>query len=128
MPIASGARSNLSSNPTDEIITVIDPQDWQDNWRSLPYSYLGTANYPALFRLRAISGYSPTQPLDQVPLKTRPIYWFGAIEPSQVDAVLKEKPDLKLIVLKQAHPLEIVLRSKDSPDIDLTPYLPHSFR
>ena len=110
--------------PTDAIITVIDAKVWKANWPSIPYSYLGTANYPALYRVRCLSGYSPTQPLDQVALKTRPNYWFGAFEPSQVQAVLNEQPHAQLIVLEGVHPLKIILRSEGSPDVDLSPYLP----
>jgi hypothetical protein len=110
--------------PSDQIATVIDWQTFRANRFDVPYSYLGTASFPSLYKIHCISGYSPTSPLDQLPLKTIPTFWFGAFDPTQVDSILRESPDLKLIVLEHMHPMKIVLRSKGRPDVDLTPYLP----
>jgi hypothetical protein len=110
--------------PTDHIATVIDWNVWQAHAAVIPYTYLGTADFPELFRLPCASGYSPVAPLDQTLLKTVPYYWFGAFNVTQVSDILRERPDLKLIVLDSAVPLKISLRSQGHEPIDLTPFLP----
>jgi hypothetical protein len=114
----------LLFKPTDEIATIIDQRLWQTNACDIPYTYLGTANFPALYQIRCVSGYSPTSPADQLPLKTKPYYWFGAFDAGQLDTVLQERPNLQIIVIESASPLKIVLYSKDGTKIDLTSYLP----
>ncbi|MDB4793673.1 hypothetical protein OAG63_01420 [Methylacidiphilales bacterium] len=109
--------------PADEIATVIDKNLWQTSWRQVPYSLLGTANFPAFLKVKCISGYTNTAPLDAIPLKTHPLYWFGAFDRDQLDSILRERPDLKIISLDSLTPLKITLLSSDSPAIDLTPYL-----
>jgi hypothetical protein len=84
---------------------------------------LGTGNFPAFFRVRCISGYSPTAPTDQLPLKTYPGYTFGAFREDQVPAILKERPDLKLLRIGSMNPLKITMSSGSGPAVDLSPYL-----
>jgi hypothetical protein len=117
----AGVKSQLK--PTDEIATVIDWPYWQANSRDIPYTLLGTANFPAFFQVRCISGYSPTAPLDQIPLKTYPGWWFGAFREDQVRQVLAERPDLKLLRIESTHPLKITMSTGFGPAIDLSPYL-----
>jgi len=114
----------LLLKPSDEIATVIDIDLWEKNGWAIPYTYLGTANFPALYQITCISGYSPTSPTDQLPLKTRPFYWFGAFSGNQLDDILQERPNLKVIIIENAYPLKLSLYSKDGTKIDLTPYLP----
>lgn len=118
----AAVKSNLK--PTDEIATVIDWDDWQRHSGSIPYTLLGTASFPAYFQVRCISGYSPTSPADQVPLKTIPYYWFGAFRPQQVGAILAEKPDLKLIRVESTDPLKIVMSTGNGPAVEVYPDLP----
>lgn len=94
---------------------------WLEEPSAIPYSYLGTANFPALYRIPCISGYSTTAPTDQVELHTAPSFWFGAYDYGQVDAILKERPDLKLIELKRIRPLKIILYSQGQPPVDISP-------
>jgi hypothetical protein len=121
-----GVKSRLK--PTDEIATVIDwpycdlPY-WLAHKKDIPYTLLGTANFPAFFQVRCISGYSPTAPTDQMPLKTHPGFWFGAFRPDQVGEILAERPDLKLLRFKSTHPLKITMSTGYGPAIDLSPYL-----
>ncbi len=110
--------------PGDQLATVIDWNVWQAHATAIPYTYLGTANFPALYRIPCITGYSTTSPTDQLPLKTLPLFWFGAFAPRQVNDILNERRDLKLIVLENASPLKISLRTPGQPDVDLTRYLP----
>jgi hypothetical protein len=114
----------LILKPTDEIATVIDSRLWRVSALDIPYTYLGTANFPALYRIACISGYSTTSPIDRLPLKTLPSYWFGAFDATQLNTILQERPNLKILIIKHVRPLKIVLYSKDAPEIDLTPYLP----
>lgn len=122
----AGVKSQLK--PTDEIATVIDwPycdwSYWQAHRKNISYALLGTANFPAFFQLRCISGYSPTAPMDQMPLKTHPGMWFGAFREDQVNEVLAERPDLKLLRFESTHPSKITMSTGYGPGIDLSPYL-----
>lgn len=117
----AGVKSQLK--PKDEIATIIDSSYWLANSKDIPYTVMGTANFPAFFQVRCISGYSPTAPLDQMPLKTYPGFWFGAFRSDQVDSILAERPDLKLIRIESTHPLKITMSTGSGPEIDLSPYL-----
>jgi hypothetical protein len=110
--------------PTDTIATVIDHQLWLQTWHDIPYTLLGTANFPCYFQVRSISGYSTTAPTDELPLKTEPFYWFGAFRPDQVSAILAQRPDLKLIRIESTHPLKITISTGNGPAVDLSPDLP----
>lgn len=117
------AQVKTQIKPSDEIATVIDRKLWNKDSEKVSYSLLGTANFPALYGITCISGYSTTAPRDQVPLKTIPDYWFGAFKTDQVTAILAEKPTLKLIRIENTKPLKITLSSGTAPPIDLSPYL-----
>ncbi len=109
--------------PGDQIATVIDWDNWQKNWRDMPYSALGTANFPAFFKVVCISGYSTTIPTDQDPIKTVPFYWFGAFRPEQVDQLLAEKPNLVLIRVRGTLPLVLTISRGAGPETNLAPDL-----
>jgi len=108
---------------TDDVATVIDWPYWQAHAKDIPYTLLDTANYPAFFQVRCISAYDPTAPTDQLPLKTSPGYWFGAFRPDQVNQILAERPDLRLLRIENVAPLKITMSTGAGPEIDLTPYL-----
>jgi hypothetical protein len=108
--------------PTDYIATVIDPALWKVANSKIPYTLLGTANFPAFYQVRCASGYSPTAPLEQLLLKTEPEYWFGAFIPKQIPQLLAERPDLKIIEVEGVDPLRISMLS-NGKKIDLTPYI-----
>jgi hypothetical protein len=110
--------------PTDEVATVIGERLWFLKPGHIPYALAGTANFSAYFQFIGISGYSQTAPLDQVPLKTVPFFWFGAFKAEQMNDLWAQRPHLKIIQVMDASPLKISLLSKDAPPIDLTPYLP----
>jgi hypothetical protein len=117
------ASVKLQLKPGDEIATVIDWPYFRKRNKGVPYTLLGTANFPMFFQVRSVSGYLPTTPRDQVPLKTVPEFWFGAYSKYQVNDVLAERPDLKLLRIKDTHPLKITMSSGKEPPVDLTPYL-----
>lgn len=117
------AQVKTQLKPTDQIATVINWDYFLVNFRDIPYTLLGTAEYPVLFRVHSISGYSTTTPADQVPLKTVPGFWFGAYKDDQVADILAERPNLKIIRLESVHPLKITMSNGVGPVIDLTPYL-----
>jgi hypothetical protein len=110
--------------PGDQIATVIDPDLWLHSQYKMPYSLTGTADFPAYFRIHAISGYSQTAPLDQLPVPIKPYFWFGAYSPDQVPAITRGHPELRLIVVEKTDPLTLQLSSPTggSP-INLTPLL-----
>jgi hypothetical protein len=106
----------------DEIITVIPDALWKADAIDIPYSYLGTANFASLFKVRCESGYSASAPMDQVPIKVFPWYWFGAFEDRQRPEILAQMPHLVMIRIENARPLRIVM-TKDGTTTDLTPLL-----
>ena len=114
--------------PDDQIATVIDLDLWKASTSSIPYTLLGTANYPALFGVVSVEGYSTTVPLDQVPIKIPPHFWYGAFTPGQVPALLKERPNVRLVRIVQVNPLKITLTSADGQPIDLSGDIPPDVR
>jgi hypothetical protein len=116
-------RVKLELKPGDEIVTAIDWSYWQTNHTGMPYTLLGTANFPEYFRVRCASGYAPTAPVDQMPLKTVPGYWFGAYHADQLPAVLAERPGLRVLQIVSTQPLKITLSADAGAVIDLTPQM-----
>jgi hypothetical protein len=110
--------------PTDRIAVLIPLDLYEDNRFEEPYCLLGTYNYAVLAGVVNAWGYAPTVPRDQVYTKTYAFYPFGAYHPSQKQALMEERPELKFITLESLHPLKITLSSRDGPTIDLTPYVP----
>jgi hypothetical protein len=114
----------LHLRPGDKIATVIDPDVWLHSQNEMPYSLTGTADFPTYFRVPAISGYSQTPPLDQLPIPLKPYYWFGAYAPDQVPALTKDHPEIRIITVKSTDPLTLQLSAPaGGPPIDLTPLL-----
>jgi hypothetical protein len=116
-----GVKTQLK--PTDQIVAVMNWSYWQAHNGDIPYTLLCTANYPAYFQVLSASGYSPTAPVNRLPLKTDHGFWFGAFRDDQVSNILAERPDLKVIRLVSTHPLRITLSSGSGPPVDLTPYM-----
>jgi hypothetical protein len=110
--------------PGDQIATVVDVQYWVMHGTDMPYSLMGTASFPAYLQLPCIAGYSVTAPIDQLPIKTVPYFWYGAFRPEQVNDLLAERPNIKLIRLESVDPLKITMSTGNGPEIDLTPLLP----
>ena len=109
--------------PTDEIATVIPVKLWKKATSDIPYTMVGTANFPCYLKIKCVSGYAPTAPLDQMPLRKIHIsYWFGAYDETQVSELLKARPDLKIIELTGVYPLRLALLS-DGETTDLSPWL-----
>jgi hypothetical protein len=67
-------------------------------------------------------------PLDQVPVKILPRFWYGAFTPDQVPELLRERPNLRLLRLEQVNPLKIALTSPDRPAIDVSADIPPEAR
>jgi hypothetical protein len=118
----AGVKSRL--RPGDEIATIIDWPYWQAHSKDIPYTLLGTANFPELFQVRCASGYSPTAPTDQLPIDIYPGMWFGAYGTNQINQILADKPDLKLMRIESTQPLKITMSDGSGPEIDLSSYLP----
>jgi hypothetical protein len=108
--------------PDDAIATVIDPQVWAVSQNHLNYALIGTADFPAYFQVRCISGYSQTAPVKQLAVPIRPYYWFGAYAPGQVPALLQSQPHVRIITVYSFYPLRLSLASPQGP-IDLLPML-----
>jgi hypothetical protein len=113
--------------PGDQIATVMDWGYWMEYRGDLPYSILGTANFPAYFQIPCISGYSTTSPTDRIPIKTSPAFWFGAFSPDQVGEILAQEPKLRLIRVKSTHPLRMTMSEGAGNEVDLTPYIDQGY-
>jgi hypothetical protein len=109
--------------PDDAIATVIDPEVWIASQDHLNYTLIGTADFPAYFQVRSISGYSQTAPVGQLAVRLKPYYWFGAYAPDQVPALLQSQPHVRVITVQSFHPLRLLLASPSGP-IDLRPTVP----
>ena len=110
--------------PGDEIATVIDIPFWDEHRGEIPYSLLGTADFPAFLQVRSISGYSPTVPVDQMPVAILPHYWFGAYSEDQVEKIVAWNPNVKLIRITSVQPYQVTMSTGAGPAVDVTPYLP----
>jgi len=110
--------------PGDEIATVIDVPFWDQYRGQIPYTLPGTADSPAFLQVRSISGYSPTAPVDQMPVAVLPHFWFGAYSEDQVEKLLALRPNLKLVRIVSVHPYKVTMSTGTGPAVDLTPYLP----
>jgi hypothetical protein len=108
--------------PDDEVATVIDPKVWAVSLNTLNYTLIGTADFPAYFQFRCISGYSQTAPVNQLADTVRPYFWFGAYSTDQVPALIKKHPHLRVIDVYSFYPLRLSLSSPHGP-IDLLPML-----
>lgn len=117
------SRMKVVLKPDDTIFTVIGWSYYDFHDTQIPFSLLGTYNFPAFLQVHCISGYSQTAPEDQLPIKTLPAYWFGAFRDEQVAEVFKERPDLKLIRIESTNPLKITLTTSSGTVNDLTPIL-----
>lgn len=93
----------------------------QDRYEA-PYSLIGAYNYPELFQVTAATGYTLTVPRDQAYLAATTALNSGIYAPSQMDAIRRERPNVRFITLESVKPLRITLSSPKGP-IDLTPLL-----
>ena len=109
--------------PGDEIATIIPDPLWQKACGEIPYAMTGTADFPAYFQVRCLSGYSQTAPTDQLRSSIRPYFWFGAYSPDQVPLIMKGNPHLRLLVVSQFYPLKMTLSNTiaGGPPLDLAP-------
>lgn len=110
--------------PHDYIAAIADPQVVSTHPFTVPFSLLGTYNFPILFKVKSVTGYSVTAPRDQLVVTVPPKMAFGLFSPDQKEAILRERPDVKFITLESMDPLRITLSSKDGPTVDLTPFIP----
>ena len=110
--------------PGDRIATVIGEDDFNRNWRKLSYVLAGTADFPELYRVPCISGYSTTMPRDQLPLGVAPVFWFGAFSRTQQAEIMRRDPHLQVVVVEQIDPLKISLVSGRAPPVQLVPARP----
>jgi hypothetical protein len=111
--------------PGDSIATVIDPDLWYLSMNKVPYTLLGTADFPAYYQVKCISGYSQTPPIDQIPVPVAPYYWFGAYSPDQVPIILKNHPEVRIITVHSFDPPRMTLSpaKPGGQPIDLFPLL-----
>jgi len=109
--------------PGESIATVMDPDVWYKSVTKVPYSLLGTADFPAYYKVPCISGYSQTAPVDQLAVPVVPYYWFGAYSPDQVPLILKSHPEVRIITVQRFEPLTMTLSpaKPGDPPIKLNP-------
>jgi hypothetical protein len=110
--------------PDDVIVPVADPEMIRKNPFDVPFSLLGAYNFPILFKVKSVTGYSVTVPRDQLYVTVPPAVNIGVFSPDQKEAILRERPNVKFITLESVDPLRITLSSRDGPTVDLTPLIP----
>jgi hypothetical protein len=106
--------------PDDVLVTIADPALVGENTLRIPFTLLGTANYPCLFQFRSGSGYSVTVPSDQLYLHAHGVMNMGIYSPRDKAAILAERPNVRFVTLESVDPLRITLSSRAGPPIDLT--------
>jgi hypothetical protein len=107
--------------PEDRYVVLVPGITQQTDSLHVPFSLLGGYNYAMLVHAINGSGYTQTPPLDQYYLHTDLCTPWGGYHLSDAEALWREKPDLKLICLDQIDPLRVTLRTRNGPDVDLTP-------
>jgi hypothetical protein len=118
----------LHLKPSDRIAVVIPPEYFYIFGEWAPFSLLGFDNFCCLEHVVNASGYSLTAPRRHLYVQTPPSTPQGYFTPAQIDDLWRERPDLKIIVMESKNPVRITLRSKNGPDVDLTPYIPAEAR
>jgi hypothetical protein len=111
-------------DPSAPTITVFANQELfsnGSNYELLPFTFLNTYNYPDLFHVRSISGYSLTSPIDQLGIQVLPPWQFGAFLPDQMTLVSLMGAKCNELEITSDGPLQIVLHRPDGRIIDLTP-------
>ena len=97
---------------------------WFAQANNADYALTGVGDLPAYFRVRTVSGYSQTAPLDQLDVPVPAYLWFGAYAPNQVAALRRSHPEVRIITVENLHPLRLTLSSPTGPPIDLTRLIP----
>lgn len=110
--------------PDDCIAAVADSKLINTRSFDVPFSLLGAYNFPVLYQVKSVTGYSVTTPRDQLYLKTTPKLNIGLFDPSQKGAVAQERPNVWFITLESVAPLRITLSSPTGEVLDVTPNLP----
>lgn len=96
--------------PGDKIIAVV-PEDTIVHLNSVPFSLLGSYNYPALLGVPGASGYT-TPGSGQVRVAGQsPYHWSGTFSPEQADFILKREPKIWAVRLLSLKPLRIELQN-----------------
>jgi hypothetical protein len=101
----AGIKSRLKSN--DQIIVIIPPPIMKRDFFKIPYSLLGAYNYPALFQVPSITGYTAVGLARENSDEAMPYHWSGAFSPEVGNRLLQQNPRLKALRLVSMHPLRI---------------------
>lgn len=97
--------------PGNRIIAVVAPSITSKHEREIPFSLIGALNYPALFDVPSLSGYT-AQGFAKPKMAEDVPYFFGGIySPQAGDRVLKANRHVKSLHLVSLHPLRIDLCS-----------------
>ncbi len=91
------------------------------NYQLLPFTFINTYNYPDLFHVRSISGYSLTAPENQLGTEVVPPFQFGGFFPDQIAAMTLLGTKCNQLEITSDGPLQIILKRPDGKVIDLTP-------
>jgi hypothetical protein len=95
----------------NRIMAVVSQKITTDHEREIPFSLLGAANYPALFGVPSISGYT-AQGFARPQLAEEVPYFFGGIySPQTSQKMLSKNRNLRALHLVSIQPLRIDLCS-----------------
>jgi hypothetical protein len=96
--------------PGDQIVPVVDPKLMTTgSIYEIPYTLIGAYNYPALFRVQSITGYTAPGLSKSRPQNEQPYLWPGLYSPDVAQPMLRKYPNLKAIELVSLRPLKIQL-------------------
>lgn len=114
--------------PGNRILPVVGRAITANHDKQIPFSLIGALNYPALFNVPSISGYS-AQGFDNPQLAEEVPYFFGGIYgPRASRRLMAKNPRLRALHLISLHPLRIDLCSAQGCQTLPTPSIPPDSR
>jgi hypothetical protein len=99
--------------PGTMIIPVLDPRMMAEREGEIPLSLLGANNYPALFEIRSVTGYSSTPPRSALPFADRYAHPAGYVPPDAAAVLWREaKGPATEVRIQSLDPIRIVIEEK----------------
>ena len=70
----------------------------------IPFPLLPSHNFPAIFGMVSVSGYSSSSPLQFDPVRRLPIYFHGIYAPARAKNFLEHQPNTRVTLLRHLDP------------------------
>lgn len=104
------ARIAKRLGPHDQLISIVDRVVGPKRFDEMPFSLVGAYNYPALFQVHSLSGYSALGIYNITIDGRKPNHWSGTFSRRDGEALLAKHPRIKALELVSLHPLCIDFR------------------